>query len=69
MSVIAGFLVVNLPETHNRQLPETLDDVQALRDGSKSPSGVKSLSESTSQLLTEAKDERIKLLSDYEIWV
>lgn len=68
MSVIAGFLVVNLPETHNRQLPETLDDVQALRDGSKSPSGVKSLSESTSQLLTEAKDERIKLLSDYEIW-
>ena len=70
VSVMAGLLVVNLPETHNRQLPETLEDIEYLRDVN--ITAIKSLSSQTSKHMnrseTEVKEEeRIKLLSDSEI--
>ncbi|CAG2179891.1 unnamed protein product [Oppiella nova] len=60
VSVMAGILVVNLPETLNRQLPETLEDIQFLKDGNKSFK----LGSKQSCKQWGDKDERIKLLDD-----
>jgi len=68
--VIAGLLVVNLPETHNRLLPETLDDIETLRDGQKISDIKRKLSHGLKHLSNERKledeEERTKLLSETE---
>jgi hypothetical protein len=68
VSVIAGLLVVNLPETHNRVLPETLEDIEALRDSNRSFDIKTQLSHGLIHLSHEKniedKEERIQLLAE-----
>ncbi len=65
---MAGLLVVNLPETHNRLLPETLEDIEVLRDSNRSVDIKTKLSHGLTHLSHERniedKEERVQLLAE-----